>query len=98
MRLLNTESLRLELFIGSSVPDYAILSHTWGDNEVLFDDIRDPDRPLPSHKASFAKVEGSCQQARGDGYKYMWIDTCCIDKSSSAELSEAINSIFSQRG
>lgn len=24
----------------------------------------------------------------------MWVDTCCIDKSSSAELSEAINSMF----
>ncbi len=94
MRLLNTESLRLELFLGSSVPKYAILSHMWGEEEVLFDDIHDPNQPHPVGKAGFAKIEGSCKQAREDGFKYIWIDTCCIDKSSSAELSEAINSMF----
>jgi hypothetical protein len=35
-----------------------------------------------------------CSQALEDGLKYVWIDTCCIDKRSSAELSEAINSMF----
>ncbi|KAI6138370.1 hypothetical protein BKA82DRAFT_58501, partial [Pisolithus tinctorius] len=29
-----------------------------------------------------------------DGYEWLWIDTCCIDKRSSSELSEAINSMF----
>jgi hypothetical protein len=28
------------------------------------------------------------------GFNYVWIDTCCIDKSSSAELQEAVNSMF----
>ena len=32
--------------------------------------------------------------AESHGYKWVWIDTCCIDKTSSAELSEAINSMF----
>lgn len=94
MRLLNTQSLRLELFIDSFVPQYAILSHTWGDEEIMFDDIRDPGQPLPLSKRGFEKVKGSCFQASQDGYQYIWIDTCCIDKSSSAELSEAINSMF----
>jgi len=94
MRLLNTESLRLESFFGLSTPEYAILSHTWGEDEVLFNDIHDPAQSLPTQKKGFAKVKGSCVQAQRDGYGYIWIDTCCIDKSSSAELSEAINSMF----
>jgi hypothetical protein len=42
----------------------------------------------------FAKIAVCCQRALEDGFQYCWIDTCCIDKSSSAELSEAINSMF----
>ena len=94
MRLLSTESLRLESFFRGSMPQYAILSHTWETEEVLFDDIRDPAQPLPTHKKGFLKLMCSCAQARRDGYRYIWIDTCCIDKSSSAELSESINSMF----
>jgi len=45
-------------------------------------------------KAGFTKVEKTCEQAADDGLDHVWIDTCCIDKSSSAELSEAINSMF----
>jgi hypothetical protein len=45
-------------------------------------------------KVSFTKLQYTCAQARKDGYEYVWVDTCCIDKSSSAELSEAINSMF----
>ncbi|KAH6714351.1 hypothetical protein BKA61DRAFT_632289 [Leptodontidium sp. MPI-SDFR-AT-0119] len=40
------------------------------------------------------KIEGVCGIAVSDGFEYIWIDTCCIDKTSSAELSEAINSMF----
>jgi hypothetical protein len=40
------------------------------------------------------KIDGCCAQALKDCLDYVWIDTCCIDKSSSAELSEAINSMF----
>ncbi|KAH6623451.1 heterokaryon incompatibility protein-domain-containing protein [Chaetomium tenue] len=94
MRLLNTSTLRLESFFDPYVPRYAILSHTWEDEEVLFEDIRDAREPLPVHKKGFTKVQGSCRQARQDGFGYIWIDSCCIDKSSSAELSEAINSMF----
>jgi hypothetical protein len=94
MRLLNNSSLRLESFFDSAIPEYAILSHTWGKEEILFDDIHDSTKPLPIHKKGFAKLQGSCDQARRDGYGYIWIDTWCIDKSSSAELSEAINSMF----
>lgn len=52
----------------------------------------------PAHKPGFAKLKGASQQALKDGYEYIWIDTCCIDISSSAELSEAINSMWSWYG
>ncbi|KAK0658509.1 putative vegetative incompatibility protein HET-E-1 [Cercophora samala] len=92
MRLINTTTLRLES--PWATPIYAILSHTWGEDEVLFADICDDEKPLPVQKKGFLKVHHSCERARQDGYKYIWIDTCCIDKTSSAELSEAINSMF----
>jgi hypothetical protein len=94
MRLLNTTTKRLETFVGDSIPHYAILSHTWEAEEVLFEDVRDESNPLPTGKAGWAKVDKTCQRAMADGFAYVWIDTCCIDKSSSAELSEAINSMF----
>ncbi|KAK3367857.1 hypothetical protein B0H63DRAFT_535956 [Podospora didyma] len=94
MRLLNAETLQLELFLGSDVPEDAILSHTGENQETLFDDIRNGKDVRSSPKEGLAKVTGSCEMARDDGFLYIWIDTCCIDKSSSTELSEAINSMF----
>ena len=40
------------------------------------------------------KIRYCCALAAAKGYEYVWIDTCCIDKTSSAELSEAINSMY----
>jgi len=97
MRLLNTKSLRVKEFFESQLPEYAILSHTWEDEEVLFADMADKDDTNHSQarkKAGFAKIMGACTLAACDGYDYIWIDTCCIDKSSSAELTEAINSMY----
>jgi hypothetical protein len=89
MRLLNAKTKKLEEFFDKSIPKYAILSHTWGENEVTF---RDFGGFLGRRKP--IKIEGCCAQALKDRLDYLWIDTCCIDKSSSAELSEAINSMF----
>ncbi|OTA63229.1 HET-domain-containing protein [Hypoxylon sp. EC38] len=94
MRLLHTTSLCLHEFVGKYKPEYAILSHTWGDDEVLFQDVQNQQDLEWRSKAGFEKVKGSCRQALLDGYEYIWIDSCCIDKTSSAELSEAINSMF----
>jgi len=94
MRLLNTKTLELEDSPGEPPPRYAILSHTWGDDEVVYEDMRSPVRPGIESKAGWSKITGACATARRDNHPYIWIDTCCIDKSSSAELSEAINSMF----
>lgn len=93
MRLLHTEDLQLKTF-GRKKPAYAILSHTWGDNEILFQDLQPDAVGDWRQRRGAKKVLGAAAQAVSDGYKFIWIDTCCIDKSSSAELSEAINSMY----
>lgn len=98
MRLLRAEddgSFRLLEFFGNAIPQYAILSHTWGPDgdEVTYQDLG---RHLDTYrgKPGYAKIEFCATQAARDDLDHFWIDTCCIDKSSSAELSEAINSMF----
>ena len=92
MRLINTSTYLFEEFIGSKIPKYAILSHTWEEEEVSFADVSS--NPRFREKKGWAKIGKTCEIASEQGYKYAWVDTCCIDKSSSAELTEAINSMF----
>ncbi|KAF2758398.1 HET-domain-containing protein, partial [Pseudovirgaria hyperparasitica] len=92
MWLLNVATLELEAFFGDDRPEYVILSHTWEDDEVLFQDMASPSRA--QKKKGWVKIDQTCKRAAEAGYTHAWIDTCCIDKRSSAELSEAINSMF----
>ncbi|KAH7068983.1 heterokaryon incompatibility protein-domain-containing protein [Paraphoma chrysanthemicola] len=91
MRLLNVSTLLVEEFDQCDVPPYAILSHTWEEEEVSLQDIQSGSA---YSKKGYAKIQSCCKQAREDGFTHCWIDTCNIDKTSSAELSEAINSMF----
>jgi hypothetical protein len=77
----------------SNIPPYAILSHTWGNDneEVTFKDLAEGPR---STKTGYRKIQFCAEQAARDGLQYFWVDTCCIDKSNNTELSEAINSMF----
>jgi hypothetical protein len=90
MRLLHTISLKVSEFY-ESIPPYAILSHTWGEKEISFQEIRNLDG---LSGAAFEKIKKCCQTAASDGYEFVWIDTCCIDKTDILELSEAINSMY----
>ena len=91
MRLLNTTKRKLEEFEGNNIPLYATLSHTWGENEITFQDVEGTG---VEENIGYEKVRRTCSIAAGYGFNYVWIDTCCIDKTSSAELSEAINSMY----
>jgi hypothetical protein len=91
MRLINTRTLELQDFSLLAIPPYAILSHTWGDSEVSFRDMSLPSR---FSKIGFEKIVKTCQLAREYGLGFAWVDTCCIDKSSSAELTESISSMW----
>ncbi|KAI8715995.1 HET domain-containing protein [Fusarium sp. LHS14.1] len=89
-------SISLESCTGS-IPKYAILSHRWATNpqdEVTFEDMT-MRIEIAREKSGFEKIRGCCAQALRDGLHWVWIDTCCIDKRNSAELSEAINSMYS---
>ena len=78
-------------FSDANVPPYAILSHTWEEEEVTLQDMQGVH---PTSKKGYDKVKRCCAYARADGFEYVWIDTCCIDKTNSVELSEAINSMY----
>ncbi|KAH7305824.1 heterokaryon incompatibility protein-domain-containing protein, partial [Stachybotrys elegans] len=98
MWLLNAVTFRLEqLPEGPLLPPYAILSHTWGDDEVTHQDVRSTDpreRADVREKLGWHKIENTCRLACQYGLSHVWIDTCCMDQTSSAELQESINSMF----
>jgi len=111
MRLINTKTLEIEEFTGRKVPRYAILSHTWGNEELTFQDwlyVQNQSPPrwgwtqLPEEIQRIKSTEGyikvikACEHAKQNKpvCQWLWADTVCIDKTSSAELSEAINSMF----
>ncbi len=83
----------LTTFVGGKVPSYAILSHTWeaDDQELTFQDLISG---TGRNKDGYRKIQFCGDQAKKDCLRYFWVDTCCIDKSSSSELSESINSMF----
>ncbi|KAK3324499.1 heterokaryon incompatibility protein-domain-containing protein [Cercophora scortea] len=93
MRLIKVGTFTMTEF-GDEPPPYAILSHTWEpEGEVTFQDFQRG----PEHfrrMRGFSKIEGCSARAFEDGYGWIWLDTCCIDKSSSSELSEAINCMY----
>jgi len=92
MRLIHATSLKFQEFNESDLPEYAILSHTWETGEeISFQDMRSP--YVPTRKG-YAKIQETCRLALESNIKFVWVDTCCIDKTSSAELSESINSMF----
>ncbi|RMJ18034.1 hypothetical protein CDV36_002340 [Fusarium kuroshium] len=90
----DADRIKIRLQRDTFVSDYAILSHRWGkpEDEVSYEDMLAGGY---EHKKGYAKLIGCCKQARKDGLRHVWVDTCCINKSSSAELSETITSMFS---
>ena len=104
MRLLNVHTLDFQEFIEQNIPNYCILSHRWGEKEVSYKDYR-KGRNLDG--PGYRKIVDFCRFVKDrraevvrremqpfEAVEWVWVDTCCIDKRSSAELSEAINSMF----
>jgi hypothetical protein len=91
MWLIDVDTYKLVEFF--SPPRYAILSHRWGDEEVSFEEMMTLDDMIRSKKG-FIKIQHTVNQAKTDNLHWAWVDACCIDKKSSAELSEAINSMY----
>lgn len=75
MRLIKTDTLDLVEFV-DRVPPYVILSHTWGPDEITFQDLTTGSRAAVKKKTGYAKIAGFCKRAVEDGYDYAWMDTC----------------------
>jgi hypothetical protein len=96
MRLLQyseSDELSIHSFDDGDIPPYAILSHTWGadGDEVTFADLQTGNGKT---KPGYKKILFCGKQAWQDGFKYFWVDTCCINKNDKAELAYAIRSMF----
>ena len=93
MRLLHAKDLVFDEFFDDNCPDYAILSHRWFSQkeELTYRDFLDGKK---RETKGYAKITATCEKALAHKYEWIWVDTCCIDKTSSAELTEAINSMF----
>jgi hypothetical protein len=96
MRLLQRNDagdFSLKEFTGDAIPRYAVLSHTWGadNDEVTLADLKNG---TGTSKAGYRKLRFCAEQAAKDHIPYFWVDTCCIDQSSSADVTTAINSMF----
>jgi hypothetical protein len=98
MRFLNTTTLQFEHVLDSELDSrqnrYAILSHRWfaNEDEVTYEDLTSSTDV--SYKKGFAKIKGFCKLASSQNCRFGWVDTCCINKGNSSELSEAINSMY----
>ncbi|KAK0646857.1 hypothetical protein B0T16DRAFT_414392 [Cercophora newfieldiana] len=78
MRLINTKTRELKEFWGDEIPRYAILSHTWEQEEVTFQQLTQQPREEVSKLKGFAKIDRTCKLALGSGIEWAWVDTCCI--------------------
>ncbi|KAK1534321.1 mitochondrion organization and biogenesis protein [Colletotrichum costaricense] len=92
MRLLSTETKKFEVFDLENAPPYAVLSHLWEHDEVLFQDLRDGQMLRP--RAGLRKIDAACLVAQERMLRYIWIDTSCVDIESESERSEAVESSF----
>ncbi|KAH9211069.1 heterokaryon incompatibility protein-domain-containing protein [Leptodontidium sp. 2 PMI_412] len=94
MRLLHSSSLELKDFADSVPPRYAILSHLWGPDEATIEDFRGSRNISDLLSHGHHKIKNCCMQAQRDGIQWVWIDSCCVDRSIRDELSDTINLMY----
>jgi hypothetical protein len=95
MRLINTANYELRQFNENDLPSYAILSHRWGHGEVNYQEWKDAQKSqVRIDSPGYRKIAKFCAIAKNDGKAWVWVDTCCINKSNSSELDAAIRSMF----
>ena len=82
----------MEDFKGAAEKKLVMMSQYIKNGMAIYPGVQDFE--VAPSKPGFNKIDRACRQAIKDGYYYIWVDTCCINKDSSAELSEAINSMY----
>ncbi|KAL5388281.1 hypothetical protein PMIN02_007798 [Paraphaeosphaeria minitans] len=106
IRLLHIDRKEFQEFYDlDSVAPYAILSHRWmhaqrnGKYRAL--ELSHSEFVAGSgDDRGYGKVDKACEAVRhlsqqlGLDLQWIWIDSCCIDKSNNEEHSEAINSMY----
>lgn len=76
MRLLNNETWRIHEFIaGETLPEYAILSHTWEGEEVSYQDWESGPSDAVKAKTGYEKIRNFGERAASDGFEWIWVDT-----------------------
>ncbi|KAK6427225.1 hypothetical protein LTR81_000570 [Elasticomyces elasticus] len=93
MRLLNVHTLEFSHFHGD-VPIYIIASHRWkAGTEVMIEDV---ENRRNTKKSGYEKIEGFARYIKKHvpEVQWLWIDTCCVNQSSSVEVDEAVNTMF----
>jgi len=96
MWLVNVRTLKLKYFTDiRTCPPYVTLSHRWGEaeEELTFPELLAQSETMQT-KSGYVKLINASTAVYLEGWLWLWIDTCCIDKRSSAELQEAINSMW----
>ena len=100
IRLIHCEDQKFEEF-DDPPEEYAILSHTWqrdrrgNEKEVTYQIFQaQPKGKRQGHEAGWEKVEKACDIALKHKIKWIWIDSCCINKTDIQELTEAVNSMY----
>jgi hypothetical protein len=78
MYLINVHTQKLEDFIQSEAPPYAILSHRWGSpkEELNFKEVFE--QRIDQRKEGYRKLTKACRTTAKNELDYLWIDTCCI--------------------
>ncbi|KAK7443545.1 hypothetical protein VKT23_015718 [Stygiomarasmius scandens] len=94
-RLIDTHLLKIfEFSENTGIPPYAILSHRWIKGEEVGCEEFLQRRDGITSTSGYRKIEAACQQARNDGIRYIWIDTCCIDRGNHADVKLNITSMY----
>lgn len=100
MRLLNTTNLEFQSGEHTKFcqEGYAVLSHRWFPHEVTLAQFGSHVEELRSGSSVLSpqldKIRGACLTARNKGIKWVWIDSCCIDKRDLVETTESINAMY----
>ncbi|THV01255.1 HET-domain-containing protein, partial [Dendrothele bispora CBS 962.96] len=97
-RLISTRSLKpVDFGDNIPIPDYAILSHTWGSGEVTFQELdqhRVNVNALIVAKPGYRKILYACREARRRNLGYLWVDTCCINQEDKGDVHRNIRSMY----
>ncbi|KAK7443548.1 hypothetical protein VKT23_015721 [Stygiomarasmius scandens] len=94
-RFIDTQTLQLVEFEENSfIPPYAIISHIWNEGEeILYDEFIEP-REKTSVKQGYWKIMKACRQALQDGIRYIWLDTCCIEREKHEDVAENVSLVY----